>query len=86
LSVVSTGRLRPLVQREDHQLIFMAIHSVAHPGIRATLWSLAWVEDGHRLLVPGYRDTRFSSDSWSAFCDELMGVRHIMTMAYGLQS
>jgi cleavage and polyadenylation specificity factor subunit 1 len=32
----STGRWRPLVPEADRLLVFKSIHSVAHPGIRAT--------------------------------------------------
>jgi cleavage and polyadenylation specificity factor subunit 1 len=33
---LSTGRLRPLVPEQDRQMIFKAVHGIAHPGVRAT--------------------------------------------------
>ena len=33
---ISTGHVRPLIPTEDRQMVFEAIHNVAHPGTRAT--------------------------------------------------
>jgi hypothetical protein len=53
----STGHLQPPVPREDHLLVFQAIHNMAHPGAEADLgtFPLTWYELRHHLLVQGLR-------------------------------
>ena len=33
---ISTGNIRPLIPKADRHAVFMALHSIAHPGTRAT--------------------------------------------------
>jgi hypothetical protein len=62
---ISTGRLRPLIPKEDHYLVFKAIHSMAHPGIHA-IWRLI----SSRCLWPGIRT------DIAAYCRDCISCQH----------
>ncbi len=57
---VSSGAVRPLVARPCRQSVFLAIHSIAHPGVRAT----------RRMLASRFVWTGMATDiaSWCKEC------------------
>jgi hypothetical protein len=38
---VSPGTARPVIPTHDRKAVFLAVHSLAHPGTRATKWMLS---------------------------------------------
>jgi hypothetical protein len=62
----TTGRLRPLVPREDRWQVFEAIHGRAHPGIRAS----------KRLFLARYVWPRMKTDI-AAWCWDCVAAREL---------
>ena len=38
---ISTGNIRPLMQKTDWHAVFVAFHSIAHPGMRDMFWLIS---------------------------------------------